>query len=288
MKKLIYCLVCTVILLNTDIFYLEIVKAESVKKIIKNPPVYNSPIKNKGVIQRREFGDAQGANRGIKVRGIKVRGIKVRGASDAPLSMDDLADDLMDEVGLADDEDIVNPDSCPLPKRIAPLATEDIGFSSTDQPVLRWYISDRWNRKLIFRINERGKVKPLLNTKIDAPEAEGIYKLNLSKYNIRLKPNVDYEWLIVIESGSDEHSADIYTAALIRYVEPSQQLSKQLAQSKKSEHFRIYAQNGYWYDSISHISSLIDSLPAKKDNKMYRAELLKQVNLPNASAYDLK
>jgi len=285
----VFCLVCTVVFLNTDIFLTESANAENQKSLIQNPPVYRSPLKKHDAKQRREFGDEQGSNRGIKVRGIKVRGIKVRGSSEGSSSTDDLAGDLMDELGLSDDEDLIDsPGSCPLPKRIAPLATENIGFSSTDQPVLQWYISDRWHKKLIVRINECGQVKPLLNTKVDAPQTGGIYKLELAKYNIHLKPNVDYEWLIVIESASDEHSADIYTAALIRYVEPSQQLSEQLAQNSKSDHFRIYAQNGYWYDAISNISSLIDESPEIKQNRRYRAELLKQVNLPNASAYDLK
>ena len=288
MKKLIYCLLGAIVLFNTDIIISEFAKADNNELSIQNQPVYISQLKNSNVKQRREFGDAQGSNRGVKVRGVKVRGVKVRGVSEGSESIDDLAGDLMDELGLADDEEMADhAGSCPLPKRIAPLATEYIGFSSTDQPVLLWYISDRWNKKLIVRINECGQIKPLLNTKVEAPQAEGIYKLDLSKYNIHLKPNVDYEWLIVIESDSDEHSADIYTAAMIRYVKPSQHLYQELSHNHTNEQFRIYAQNGYWYDAISHISALIDAFPEKKENKKYRAELLKQVNLPNASAYDL-
>jgi len=202
-------------------------------------PVYNPPSIDDEKL-RREFGDAKGGNRGIrvrgvkirgvkvrgvKVRGVKVRGVKVRGSSIDATEIDTLADQILEDFGLYESvEEIDDSEFMPIPRRISPLAPEKIGFTTKEQPTLFWYMSDAWQGKMVVKINIYSQKKPFFVTEIDGPGAEGIYKVDLSNHDVELEENVDYEWLIAIIIDSNEPSADIYTTAMIRYVKPDDTL----------------------------------------------------------------
>ena len=291
----------------------EVDKKNDYPQFSQDIPDYNPPIVQEEK-QRREFGDAKGTNRGIRVRGIKVRGVKVRGVKmrgvkmrgvkmrgvkargvktrgtsiDSP-EIASLADKILEDFGLYTQNDEINDSEIlPIPRRISPLAPEQTGFTTKNQPNLSWYISDPWKGKMIVKINICRQKKPLFVTEINGPGAEGIYHVDLSEYNVRLEENIDYEWLIAIITDPDEPSADIYTTATIRYVQPEDTLLKELDSTDKKQHYRIYAKHGYWYNAIDQLSTLIDTNPEIDVVKHIRAGLLKKVNLPNAAAFDNK
>jgi len=305
MKKIILFIIFFSVFFIPCSAFCEIDKKKDQFQFSQDIPDYNPPLVQEEKL-RREFGDAKGTNRGIRVRGIKVRGVKIRGVKMRGVKtrgvktrgtainintpeIANLADQILKDFGLyTQNNEINDSEILPIPRRISPLAPEQTGFTTKKQPILSWYFSDPWKGKMIVKINICRQKKPLFVTEIDGPGTEGIYHVNLSEYDVSLEENIDYEWLIAIITDPDEPSADIYTTATIRYVEPENSLLKELDSTDKKQHYRIYAKHGYWYNAIDQLSTLIDSSPEIDVVKKIRADLLKQVNLPNAAAYDNK
>jgi hypothetical protein len=247
-------------------------------------PVYNPP--NPDADKRRlEAGESDSVNRGVRVRGVRIRSSNTRGANAMSSS---LTDDLSDMFG-KDIKEKITTEAMPIsfPKRLAPIASEQTGFTSSNQPNLYWYISDKYKGNMEFKLNAPQVSQPILAVKLSGSPAEGIYGIKLRDYNITLKSGVEYEWFITIITDPIERSGDIYASATIKYVEPSNDLSNKFNMASLERRYYVYAKNGYWYDSISSLSSLIEKSATSKKYRLHRAALLKQVNLFKAARYDL-
>ncbi|KPA18411.1 membrane or secreted protein containing DUF928 [Candidatus Magnetomorum sp. HK-1] len=267
--------------------------ATAEKTYDEETPIYIPPNKN-AEKRRLEAGDAEGVNRGVRVRGVRVRGVRVRGVrvrsgtrgGDAFSS--GLTDDLSDMLDIEPQKKETNEtNEFPFPTRLAPIASEQTGYTSKKQPNLYWYISAPFHGPMEFKLNEPLISKPILSVKLTGFPSEGIYEIKLSDYNIELKSNVEYEWFITIITDAEERSGDIYASATIKYVEPSSSLNTALSHASKDYYYSVYAKNGYWYDAISSLSKLIKGSETIKKYRLHRAALLKQVNLPKAAKYDL-
>ncbi|OQY59896.1 MAG: hypothetical protein B6245_04305 [Desulfobacteraceae bacterium 4572_88] len=178
--------------------------------------------------------------------------------------------------------------SVPIPSRMVPFASERTGLSLSSQPVFRWYISDPWPGKMEFTLNQVGAADPILETYVDGPDQAGVYRFSLADYKVSLRPNVEYEWFLVIVPDPNERSADFLASATIKYVPPPDALSKHFGDTPEDRLYFVYAQTGYWYDMIENLSRQIDAAPNDHALRSHRVALLKQVNLPLAAAYDSK
>lgn len=252
-------------------------------------PIYSPPNPD-AAKSRLEAGETDGANRGVRVRGVRVRGVRIRsgqtrGSNAMTSSLTDDLSDIFDTDIKGKDKRTVLPIS--FPKRLAPIASEQTGLTSSRQPNLYWYISAQYKGEMEFKLNEPKISQPILSVKLSGSPAEGIYGIKLKDYNVHLKPGIEYEWFITIITDSLERSGDIYASATIRYVEPSSDLSEKFNMASIEQRYYVYAQNGYWYDSISSLSALIEQFATTKKYRLHRAALLKQVNLTSAARYDL-
>jgi len=173
-----------------------------------------------------------------------------------------------------------------LPSLIAPIASLQTGQTTSSQPVLCWYISAAWPEKIELTLNEYGVTEPILEKQLDGPAAEGIYEINLADDNITLRPNIEYEWFLVIVPDPRERSADFLGSATIMYVEPSAALSERLSNTPEHRLYHVYAEAGYWYDAIVHLSRLIRDRPDDKSLREHRITLFDQVKLGKVMNYD--
>ncbi|OQX27967.1 MAG: hypothetical protein BWK80_02680 [Desulfobacteraceae bacterium IS3] len=181
------------------------------------------------------------------------------------------------------DDDIIT-----YPSRMSPIASEHTGFTTTASPVLYFYVSDPCPEEIEFTLNEEELPDPVLVTQIKGPQISGIFRIALADYNISLKPDVEYEWFVVIVLDPEERSADFLASAALKYVIPSADLVKKLADTPEDKLYSVYAAGGYWYDAFENLSRQIDAGPSDSALRTSRAELLRQVKLPSASDYDTK
>ncbi len=150
--------------------------------------------------------------------------------------------------------------------------------------MLWFYLSAPWPGKIEFTTNETGAPEPALATLINGPAKSGIYPIRLSDYHVILKSAVEYEWFLAIVQDPQERSGDFLASATIKYIPPAQTVSQQLQSVATDKSYYVYAKEGYWYDSIAKICSLIGEKPDDPIFKAHRAALLKQVGLSKAAA----
>jgi hypothetical protein len=64
-------------------------------------------------------------------------------------------------------------------------------------------------------------------------------------------------------------------------------LSTKLGTVKKTDVPALYAEAGYWYDSVRALSELIEAAPTDRALRQQRASLLHQVGLTDVAESDL-
>ncbi len=171
---------------------------------------------------------------------------------------------------------------------MAPLAPERTGLVGVDQPILWFFLSDPWPGGIEFSLNKPKAREPELEILLEGPFTKGVYGIALADFDVKLAPDIEYEWFLAIALDPEERSADFLGSATIRYVEPSDALKTLLAETSEDELQHVYAEKGYFYDAMNVLSKQIEAQnpPAGSLPRKQRSALLKQVNLPIAAKYD--
>ncbi len=171
---------------------------------------------------------------------------------------------------------------------MAPLAPERTGIVGVDQPILWFYLSDPWPDDIEFALNKPRAREPDLEILLEGPFEKGVYGVALAEFNVKLLPDIEYEWLLAIVLDPEERSADFLASATIRYAPFQKDLQTLLADTPEDRLPCVYAEKGYFYDAMEVLSGRIESqtLPAGSLPRRQRSALLKQVNLPMAAGYD--
>lgn len=163
------------------------------------------------------------------------------------------------------------------------LTPEHIGYTSKEQPCLYWFISKPARHPVEMTITERKAVEPLFTQVIDGPVKGGIQDFCLADYEIHLQPDVPYKWFVTLVTDKNDRSKDILAGGMIERVEPPKSLQDKLMSKDSGSSYFVYAEEGYWFDSLESITKDIDRLPDNKKLIMQRAALLRQVGLMEAA-----
>jgi hypothetical protein len=166
------------------------------------------------------------------------------------------------------------------------LAPEDTGMSSKDQPVLYWFLSQPAETRLEVTLIDDTSVEPLLEINTSAQEVSGIQALRLAEYGIHLKPKVEYEWSVALIVDPEQRSKDVLASGTIMHVVAPDAFKARLVSARPEDLPAVYAAEGYWYDAIESISSLINATPDDRQVREQRAVLLDEVALPEVASYD--
>jgi hypothetical protein len=168
---------------------------------------------------------------------------------------------------------------------LAVLAPQEPGWTSQPQPVLYWYISQDINTPITLSITDMAGVMegkaPVLDIQLDAAQA-GIQKLDLQTLQVKLESGVEYEWSIAFSwppeenVNSDTERSIVLTRATLMRKDPAETLARQVNQAKPEKLPSIYAQSGFWYDSLAALEDLITQQPEKTVYQNWRAALLQQ------------
>lgn len=164
------------------------------------------------------------------------------------------------------------------------LAPEHTGLTSSAQPVLYWYVSKAVREPVEFTLNDPKADSPVLEIPLKGPFGPGIHRLHLADY--QLQPGIDYQWFVTLVPAAEQHARDIIAGGTIRRTPPPPLLERRLQGADRRQLPAIYAEQGFWYDAIAALSQLIDSNPGDKTLREQRADLLEQVGLAAAAAYD--
>jgi hypothetical protein len=166
------------------------------------------------------------------------------------------------------------------------LVPDQVALTTQAQPSLYWYQSKAAKTLCEVTVTEPKNPQPLLLLKSSTPTPAGIHAIRLTKFHVKLKPDVVYRWSIAIVVDPQNRSQDIVANGVIKRIDPSPDLAGKLAQASDSDKPALYAENGIWYDALQSISDQIDRAPQDTSLRQQRADLLKQVGMDGAKMND--
>jgi hypothetical protein len=175
--------------------------------------------------------------------------------------------------------------SSDLPQIYA-LVPDHVGYTTSEQPILYWYLSERAQGQLKFEltlIDERS-VDPLIDEQFPAPETPGLQSIRLAEHGVKLRPGEEYQWSVSLVPDPTDHSKDIVSSGWIERVPEPAELPAKLAAAGPDRAALIYGEEGLWYDTVA---VACDQMAQHPDDERFRqqlASLLTQVGLSDAAA----
>ncbi len=166
------------------------------------------------------------------------------------------------------------------------LAPDHTGLTTVEQPVLYWFIDRPAATRVEITVIDDKSVEPLLERFVDAPREAGVQRLDLAGYGVRLAPNVEYRWHVGVVADPTRRSNDIVASGTIRRVATPAALAQKIAQTDAPARYRVYAEEGLWYDALAALSARIEAQPDDREARRLRAALLREVGLTAAAGYE--
>lgn len=164
------------------------------------------------------------------------------------------------------------------------LAPNHTGLTTSEQPVLFWFISTSSSYPIELTLVDPEKTDPLLELRIDPPISAGFHRVRLAEHGIRLAPGLSYQWYVAVVPDTGRRSKDILAGGSIERVSPPEGLAAKLSRASKADMPSLYADAGLWYDAVAALGELIDQAPTDRVLLERRSALLRQVGLPETKA----
>lgn len=162
------------------------------------------------------------------------------------------------------------------------LAPEHTGLSLKAQPDIYWYTSKPVSKPfqfVEFVLNADTKIEPVFKTHLKPVSKGGIQKLSLSDFNIKLKPGIEYTWVICLVPDPTSRAHDFVTSGKIKYLKPKKELLDKVTISSTKLDPYVFAEAGYWYDTLAATILQVETQGNDKIAEENLVSLLEQVGL---------
>jgi hypothetical protein len=173
-----------------------------------------------------------------------------------------------------------------LVKTVLLVPKDHIALTTAGRPTFFWYFSRVPDFPVEFALYQQGVAKPILIQRV-AIEKAGIIQLAIPQNIPELvaDPNKKYRWSISLIKLEDEPSTNPTYQAWVQRVQLTPDQMNQI-QAANTNHDRasLYAQSGFWYDSLGQIATVYISKPNDSDLRADMRALLEQVDLPKTIA----
>jgi uncharacterized protein DUF928 len=172
---------------------------------------------------------------------------------------------------------------------IQAIVPDHVALTVKKTPALNWFLSKPTKYEIRFTLVDNRVIKPVHEGPIASPKEAGIYTIDLKQMGLILEPDVQYRWYVSAIRDPKSNAQDIVAGGVIERCEFSECLIENppdLTCSQESVLFN--AKNGFWYDAMSCLCSLIDAKPRDASLRRQRASLLRQVGLHKVAEWDLQ
>ena len=136
------------------------------------------------------------------------------------------------------------------------LVPDGLGLSSSEQPVLWWFLSQPTTAKVEFTLNRR--FETLVKVELPDVTAAGLHQVDLASLtkssSVKLAPGTPYEWTVRIKQG-DDPAADPVTVGWVEYRPVETGLQTKMGSASQIQLPALYAAEGYWYDAVNLLAS---------------------------------
>jgi hypothetical protein len=168
------------------------------------------------------------------------------------------------------------------------LTSEHTGLTVKEGPSLFWYLSRAPECGLELTILEGEEPDPLLQVKVKSPQQQGICRLDLSTLGVKLKPDVEYQWMVALVPDPANRSKDFTASGWVKRIPMPAELAAKLARAEPPALPALYAEEGLWYDALAALSDRIGARPDDAAAREERASLLAEQGLVEPAADDRK
>ena len=159
------------------------------------------------------------------------------------------------------------------------LVPDHAGLTTQAQPALYWYARTPMVAQYKFTLTRKGGTDPLLEVETGSEKVAGIQRLDLGDHNISLEPEVAYQWSVVLVMSEGSRTVSVTSSGIIERMELGEGLTSRIKNSHGTDLVAVYASEGFWYDALETISSMIDESPEDQGLVAIRKSLLEQVGL---------
>jgi len=154
-----------------------------------------------------------------------------------------------------------------------------IGQTLAPRPTFLAFVTGA--KSVEFTLVEPNVEKPLM-VKTVQPDAQGFVRVELPSTAPDLAIDKTYRWSIAVVCNPNRRSSDIFAQSWIQRIQPSTELSQQLATAASDqERARLYANASIWYDAIATLTTATQANPGNAQIRGDLMGLLNQVNLNN-------
>jgi hypothetical protein len=161
------------------------------------------------------------------------------------------------------------------------VAPEHVGLTSREKPILYWYLAKlpEGEPEIEFTMADAKSPDPLAQTTLPTPARPGLQRIDLATLGVTLPASVEYRWAVALRLDPARPSRDIVALGWIERSDTPESVAAKLGQAGPVEIPLIYAEAGFWYDTLGTLSDLIDQYPENDSLTRARTELLKQGGL---------
>jgi hypothetical protein len=171
--------------------------------------------------------------------------------------------------------------------QVVVLAPDHPGLTIQPRPSLFWYISRPTSRRVDFTLKDEQTGVTVLTANLPSPQAAGIQRIDLSRFEVELAVGKDYRWIVNVVLDPNRPSRDIYSAGIVRRTEGPKFPAEKNEGGDKILAAAWYAGEGLWYDALEAVGEAVDEAPSDKIYRNVRASLLDQVGLCQAARFEM-
>jgi hypothetical protein len=169
---------------------------------------------------------------------------------------------------------------------VSVLAPDHLGYTLEEQPDLYWFISHPSPVRIELTLIDGKSPSPAKEVVLKGAESAGIHRFSLRDHGVRLAPDTDYEWSVAIVPDADNRSADVLSGGALRRVTPDASLAAKLQGLAGTARAAALADAGIWYDALATLGRQLEAQPPDLAARSARADLLDQVGLKEAAAFE--
>ncbi len=172
--------------------------------------------------------------------------------------------------------------------RLIPMTPKDDGpMTATAQPQLHWYISGPTELSATFSLRKHPSVSPspILECEVRGPIAAGVHEIRLRDYGVALDSSADYGWYVRLNEPTGTKPLTVITSYIVvPDLSRIGGLGEETVSASPEARYKAYMRRGYWYDALSAIVGLLESVPLSADYRNRYVELLKDGGLDDVAA----
>ncbi|MBD2547731.1 MULTISPECIES: DUF928 domain-containing protein [Planktothricoides] len=157
----------------------------------------------------------------------------------------------------------------------------DVALTTQEYPVFFWYLPPNSATMISFNLIDDSSGEIIYESTMKTTGEGGILSLSLPENSglPALEIGKDYYWSLAIICDRLDLQANPFVEGLIRRVEPPASLQQKLKQASALERVNLYANAGFWYDTIAELANLRRSNPDDSQLAQEWEELLRSVQL---------